>query len=704
MLKPITQLIERARRPKTIRLEIVSLVAIILIPLVSVIALLAVNLANTKRQLIEVELVDIAGQVTTMADREVASNVGMLLGLATSGDLITGELADFKKHASALAAQPHIVQIWAFDPKGTTVAAARSPEATSIADDPDLIRRVFAGRSVVSPVRGEELKNTTVVIAVPVVVDGRVIFGAAAEIHVDHFSNLFEAAGLKEDWAAAIVDESGRYVARSLDAERRVGQLARPELGEAARRANKTGTFENITYEGVLMLNAFRRSPLTGWTTVIAVPKAALTAPLKRYIAYLSFGGASILLLTLILASAQAARIAEPVRNLSRSATALVEGRKFTEAKHRIYELDEVRLAFERAIAHSAHLSALVASSGDAIMSVGLDGNIKTWNAGAEMLFGYSAKEIIGQPKTLLVPQDEREEFQRQRAEVLSGRSVSAETVRLRRDGARVDVSLNLAPIRGSSGEIVAISSIIHDISKRKAIERQLQFLMRELSHRSKNQLAIVQAIASQMAQSANSVDEFMSRFRTRLQGLAASHDLLISRDWTGVALADLVRRQIETFADTSRGTVEIAGPALHLTASATEAIGLALHELATNSAKYGALSVPNGRLKVAWSLQPTKGKPTYVLLEWSETEGPPVQPPQKKGFGSLVIERMVAAAVDGKVRLEFAPTGLIWRLEFPCKNLVELDLVAESNKRGRGTNPAAMDEALPRSTLQTLQ
>ena len=272
-------------------------------------------------------------------------------------------------------------------------------------------------------------------------------------------------------------------MARSLDAERRVGQLARPELGEAARRANETP-------EGVLVLNAFRRSPLTGWTTVVAVPKATLTAPLRRYIAYLSLGGAGILLLTLALASLQAARIAEPVRKLGQGATALVEGRKFPEAKHRIYELDEVRAAFERAIAQSAHLSALVASSGDAIMSVGLDGIIRTWNAGAEALFGYSAKEIIGQPKTLLVPQDEREEFLRQRAQVLYGRSVRAESVRLRRDGTHVDVSLNLAPIRGLGGEITAISTIIHDISARKAAERHLHFLLRELSHRSKNQLA----------------------------------------------------------------------------------------------------------------------------------------------------------------------------------------------------------------------
>ena len=683
----------RSNRPRTIRFLIVSLVVLILAPLISVIALLAVSLANTKRALIEIELVDIAGQVTTMADREVASTIGMLLGLATSGDLAAGELADFRKHASALAAQPHIVHVWAFDPRGKTVAAAPAPDATAVAGHADLFKRVLEGGTVVSPVRGEGLENTRAVIAVPVIAAGRVAFGVAAEIRVDHLSRFFAAAGMKPDWAAAIVDENGRYVARSLDAERRVGQMARPELAEAARRASKTGMFENVTYEGVSMLNAFRRSPLTGWTSVIAVPKAELNAPLRRYIAYVSFGSAGVLLLTLGLASVQAARIAEPVRNLSRGATALVEGRKFPEAKHRIYELDEVRTAFERAIAQTAHFSALVASSGDAIMSVDHNGIIRTWNAGAEALFGYATEEIVGQPKTLLVPQDEREKFREQHAQVFAGQTIRTESVRVRRDGSRVDVSLNLAPIRGPGGDITAISSIIHDISARKDAERHLQFLMRELSHRSKNQLAIIQAIAAQTAQSADSVEAFMKKFRVRMQGLAASHDLLVSQNWAGVPLAELVRRQINAFVDVSRDNVKISGPDLHLTTSATEAIGLALHELATNSAKYGALSVPQGKLAVAWSLAPPAGVPDHVLLEWIETGGPAVHPPEHKGFGSLVIERMVAEAVDGTVRLDFAPAGLYWRLEFPCANhLVALDRI---DKWRPSAEPAPADELI---------
>ncbi len=144
----------------------------ILAPLISVIALLAVSLANTKRTLIEIELVDIAGQATTMADREVASTIGMLLGLATSGDLAAGELADFRKHAAALAAQPHIVHVWAFDPRGKTVVAAHSPGAATVADHTDLLANRVRGGTVVSPVRGEGLENARAVIAVPVVVAG----------------------------------------------------------------------------------------------------------------------------------------------------------------------------------------------------------------------------------------------------------------------------------------------------------------------------------------------------------------------------------------------------------------------------------------------------------------------------------------------------------------------------------------------------
>lgn len=658
-------------RPRTIRFHIVSLVAIILIPLISIIALLAVNLAEEKRSRIESELVNMADQVTTMADREVTKKVGMLIGLAAAGNLASGDTRDFQKYTATLAAETRINRMWAFDKEGTIVSSGAWSEGES-GTDPELLTRVFRGETAVSEVRGEGLRNATVVIAVPVVVDGKVAFGVAAEIPIDYLSRLFAAAGLREDWAAAIVDVNGRFVARSLDAERRVGHPARPELGEAARRVSEAGMFENVTYEGVLVLNAFRRSPLTGWTTVIAVPKANLNAPLKRYVTYASLGIAAILLLTLSLASAQAARISEPVQKLSRGALALVEGHKFPEAKHRIYELDEVRGAFERAIAESAHLSALVASSGDAIMSVGLNGMIKTWNAGAEALFGYSAKDIIGQPETILIPQDEREEFHKQRAEVLLGHSVKTESVRLRQDNSRVDVSLNLAPIRGPGGEIAAVSSIVHDISGRKAVERRLQFLMRELSHRSKNQLAIIQAIATQLSRSAETVDDFMSRFRTRLQGLSASHDLLVSRNWTGVLLEELVRRQLEPFADTSRDNVEITGPQLQLTVSAAEAIGLALHELATNSAKYGSLSVPSGRLRVAWSFERTAGEPPCVRLEWCETGGPAVRVPERKGFGSLVIERMVASAIGGKVRLEFPPAGVYWRLEFPNENLVD--------------------------------
>lgn len=216
---------------------------------------------------------------------------------------------------------------------------------------------------------------------------------------------------------------------------------------------------------------------------------------------------------------------------------------------------------------------------------------------------------------------------------------------------------------------------------------------MRELSHRSKNQLAIIQAIAAQTAQSADSVDAFLKKFRVRMQGLAASHDLLVSQNWAGVPLAELVRRQINAFVDVSRDTVEMSGPDLHLTTSATEAIGLALHELATNSAKYGALSVPEGKLTVAWSLAPPAGVPDHVLLEWIETGGPAVRPPEHKGFGSLVIERMVAEAVDGTVRLDFAPAGLYWRLEFPCgHHLVALDRI---DKWRPSVEPAAAGELI---------
>jgi two-component sensor histidine kinase len=224
---------------------------------------------------------------------------------------------------------------------------------------------------------------------------------------------------------------------------------------------------------------------------------------------------------------------------------------------------------------------------------------------------------------------------------------------------------------RTPNGKAHRLVSIVADVTDRKAAEDHAQFLMHELSHRSKNLLAVIQSISRRTARTATTMEEFESRFGRRLQGLAASHDVLVRNSWQGAPLADLMRQQLMPFLDIQSSRVELTGPYVVVTAEATQAIGLAIHELATNAIKYGALSVPAGKVKISWAFDGEPLAPRELLLKWVEHGGPRVVPPSRKGFGHLVIGEMIERSLNTKVALEFFPHGLEWSISIPATNLV---------------------------------
>jgi two-component sensor histidine kinase len=188
---------------------------------------------------------------------------------------------------------------------------------------------------------------------------------------------------------------------------------------------------------------------------------------------------------------------------------------------------------------------------------------------------------------------------------------------------------------------------------------------MREANHRVKNLLGLVQVTARQTA--AGHPEDFIGRFTQRVQALAANQDLLVQNQWHGASLEDLVRAQLAHFADLIGSRITAHGPTLHLNAAAAQALGLALHELATNAGKYGALSTDAGRIDVGWQLDSDT-----ITMSWTERGGPPVRPPERRGFGTTVIEAMAKQTVSGKVQLNYAPSGLEWRLTCPAANALE--------------------------------
>jgi two-component sensor histidine kinase len=224
---------------------------------------------------------------------------------------------------------------------------------------------------------------------------------------------------------------------------------------------------------------------------------------------------------------------------------------------------------------------------------------------------------------------------------------------------------------RTPDGKAHRLVSIVADVTDRKAAEDHAEFLMHELSHRSKNLLAVIQSIARRTARTTTTMEEFESRFGRRLQGLAASHDVLVRNSWQGAPLVDLMRQQLMPFMDIQSSRVELTGPDIVVTAEATQAIGLAIHELATNALKYGALSAPAGRVKISWAFDSESLASRKLLLKWVEQGGPRVVPPTRNGFGHLVIGEMIERSLNAKVVLEFDAHGLEWRVSIPATNLV---------------------------------
>jgi PAS domain S-box-containing protein len=209
----------------------------------------------------------------------------------------------------------------------------------------------------------------------------------------------------------------------------------------------------------------------------------------------------------------------------------------------------------------------------------------------------------------------------------------------------------------------VGVVGTIADITERKKREQKEHLLMREVNHRAKNLLGVVSAIALRTVAS-NPVD--FERFSERIQALSANQDLLIRNDWNGIEVEDLVYAQLAPFADLIGARIAVHGPELLLTPASAQAIGLALHELATNAGKYGALSTDTGCLGICWADGDT------FTMSWTERNGPPVSAPQRRGFGSVVMKEMAERSLGGKVDLDYASSGVTWRLTCPAGNALE--------------------------------
>jgi PAS domain S-box-containing protein len=318
------------------------------------------------------------------------------------------------------------------------------------------------------------------------------------------------------------------------------------------------------------------------------------------------------------------------------------------------------------------HYQAIIESSEDAILSKDLHGLILSWNQGAERLFGYTSEEAVGRSVTMVIPLDRQDEEPKILEKIHRGERIEHfETVRQRKDGSTVDISLTISPIRNARGKIVGASKIARDITELKKARERQHLLLREMSHRVNNLFTLAGSIVSLSARSAKSPLELADSTRARLLALARAHALTFSDGFEGAppqstTLHALARAIVAPFDEAEHPRIAVLGIDGDVCGSAVTSLALLLHEFSTNSAKYGALSGDTGSVKVLFAEEGDS-----VVVHWTEHGGPSAAPQDSGlGFGEVLSRIAVSDQLGGEMAREWGADGLAIRLSFPRTRL----------------------------------
>ncbi len=360
----------------------------------------------------------------------------------------------------------------------------------------------------------------------------------------------------------------------------------------------------------------------------------------------------------------------EIVRAIAAQAAVAIDNAGLLQAAR--IEMDSCRKAEKAA----QQLAAIVESSEDAILTKDLDGIIISWNQGAERLFGYAGEEVIGKSIAILIPMDRLDEEPIILSRIRQGERVDHyETVRRRKDGSLVEISLTVSPVRNAAGEIVGASKIARDITERRRAQEQQRLLLREMNHRIRNLFALCSGVVTLSARSAKTPQDLAFAVRERLGALARAHGLTLSQSEdiakteqpaTLHALIQTIVAPYDPQENEDESRVAVSGPDIPIASSSVTSLALLLHEFATNATKYGALSTPAGRVDINCLDDGDR-----FVLTWTERGGPRIDHvARSEGFGSLLARATVKGQLNGELSREWKPEGLTIRLAIPRDHL----------------------------------
>jgi PAS domain S-box-containing protein len=660
------------------------------------------NIAAAQLRLVQNDLMSEARILSAGVDREIIGEIEKLQALAASPSLRQGDFAEFQRQAEASLVLRQSGNIMLIDRDMQQLVNTWMPFGQHLPKTaaPESVQRALAtGKPQITGLfMSSILKQLVFAIVVPAQIDDQNRYALARSPSQHALAGLVAAQELPPGWLAVVSDAAHRIIVRSDQQDAFIGQ----ELPAAQRHGAGLGdVFEFTDSEGRRSLEANSWSKLTDWQTSVWAPKAMLEAPVRAL--WWTTGAMALLAIVLVVTLALwlGRIIAGSVGDAARAAIALGEGVPLLPSGTPVAEVDTLMGELRRTAARRQAAEDLLRESerhlfaSKARLQIAMDAAQLGWwhydpcqrtfsgDTRSKEIFGVTADETPIEEINKRVHPDDAERFRVAADTALDPADPKPHAIefRLRRENGEVRwVELHwLAYFEGAARErgTASVVGTVADITERKEREQQVHLLMREVNHRAKNMLSVVDSIAHQTA--AKNTEDFVERFSDRIQALSANQDLLVRNEWNGVEIADLARAQLSHFADLICSRIAVRGPPLRLKAASAQAIGLALHELATNAGKYGALSTDTGRVDIGWGIDGD-----ILVMSWTEREGPPVSAPKRRGFGTIVMEAMAERSVDGTVDLDYSPSGLSWRLTCPAASALEPG-ERESNLMGRG-------------------
>jgi PAS domain S-box-containing protein len=656
-----------------------------------------IRITDAQLRQVRNELMSEARILSAGVDRQIIGEIERLQALAASPSLRRDDFAEFQRQAEAslaLQQRGNIVLIDrnmqqivnTFVPFGKPLpkAVARKPIETTFATGKPQVTGLF-----MAPVVDYSMFGITV----PVEIGGesRYVLGRSQDQRA--LARLVAANELPPGWLAVVADAGHHIIARSEQEDAFIGKELPPAQWHHAEPSSVLGFTDS---DGRPSLQAYEKSELTGWVTAVWAPTALLGAPVRELWWTIVLTALAAFGLVVTLASWLGRLIARSVGQAAQAATTLGKGGPLPSDETSIAEVDTLMAELRGAAARRQAADDLLRESEATframfeVSSVGKievepgSGRFLRANAAMCRFVGYSEPELLARTVYDITYPDNLERDQELCRRLDAGESAvfDVEKRYIRKDGKAVWARTTVNVIRDGLGRPLRHTAVIQDVTESKEREEKEHLLMREVNHRAKNMLSVVDAIAHQTA--ARNPEDFIERFSERIQALSANQDLLVRNEWNGVEVEDLVRAQLAHFAGLIGSRIAVHGPKLCLKAASAQAIGLALHELATNAGKYGALSTERGRVDVRWA---TDGD--AFAMSWTERDGPLVSAPGRRGFGTIVMDTMAERSVDGTVDLDYAPAGLTWRLTCPVASALE-PWERDTNLRGTGNRTDA--------------